>query len=124
MSTQNISPHLSVEKIPHVLHLRRSSIAGTSKNGTTQHLANLASFHKSLHFSNNGRKRALNSNHGFGSMFGGEKRHFLGDGEVAVEGPFDEDGFSGDDAGFYCQEMVVDAQAADDEVDIWVGGKF
>ena len=48
----------------------------------------------------------------------------MGHGERAVEWPFDEDCFSGYDAGFHGEKMSVDADAADYKVDFWVICKF
>ena len=43
----------------------------------------------------------MDSDHSFGVVCVGESGHFLGDGEVSVEGPFHEYAFPGDDAGLY-----------------------
>jgi hypothetical protein len=102
MNTQNIPPNLAVKKIPHILNFRGSSIPRTCENGTTKYFSNASALYNFFHFADHRGERALDSDHSFSIVGVSERRHFLGDGEVSVEGPFYEDAFSGDDAGFYC----------------------
>jgi hypothetical protein len=101
MNTQNIPPNPAVKKIPHILNFRGPSIPGTCHYRTTQYFPNASALYNFFHHADHRGERALDSDHSFGVVRVGESGHFLGDGEVSVEGPFYEDAFSGDDAGFY-----------------------
>jgi hypothetical protein len=114
MNTQNIPPNLAVKKIPHILNLCGSGIPRTCHYGTAQYLPNASALYNFFHFADHRGERALDPNDSFGIVRAGESGHILGDGEVSVEWPFHEDAFSGDDARFYGQEVLVDADAADD----------